>query len=460
MSLETVFKAYDIRGLVDGELSEKMAYQLGRAFVVFLKESGKNLTAKKLVVGQDMRSSSPAFAKAVSQGLLDEGVDVVDIGLCSTPLFNFACAHYPEQAGGIMVTASHNPAKYNGFKITLENGLPVGENNGLKRLKELVLADNFLPAQFGAKIESKNVYPDYEAKIFSLVNPQTIKPMKLVIDAGNGMAKVTIPKILAKLPIEVEYLYLEPDGNFPNHEANPLKTETLRDLQKKVMENKADFGFALDGDADRIGLIDELGEVVPASFVGGLIGLEVLKKHPAGLMLMDLRCSRSVKETWEKLGAKTDLCKVGHANIKKSMKERGAIFASELSLHVYYNDLYDLESPDLSLLYILKILSEQNQKLSELWKPLNYYFHSGEINFEVENKEEILEKLAEKYADAEINKLDGLLFTYPDLPAGEAGWWFSIRASNTEPVLRLNLEAKTEEVMKGKVKEVRKIIEE
>ncbi len=453
MISEHIFKAYDIRGLVEGELSEEMAYRLGRAFVVFLREKGEDLTNKKLVSGYDMRPSSPGFQKELIRGMNDEGVSVVNIGLTSTPLFNFACAHYSDHAGGIMVTASHNPAEYNGFKLTTGNGLPIGRATGMNKIKELVLANNFSGIKKQGRVENFDPYPDYEAKIFSLVDTSLIKPMKIVVDAGNGMGKVTIPKVLSKLPIEVEYLYLEPDGNFPNHEANPLKTETLRDLQKKVLEIRADFGFALDGDADRVGLVDETGEVVPASFVGGLIGLEVLQKHQNSLLLMDLRCSRSVKEIWEENGAKTDFCMIGHANIKKMMKETKAVFASELSLHLYYQDMYDLECSDLSLLYILKILSEKNKKLSELWQGMVRYSHSGEINFEVENKEEILRKLEEKYTDAEINKLDGLLFTYPD-------YWFSVRTSNTEPVLRLNLEAKTEELMGEKVNEVRKVIEE
>lgn len=449
---EHIFKAYDIRGLADGELSADFAYKLGRAFILFLREEDIDLTAKKVVAGRDMRPSSPDLQKAMIQGFLDEGIDCVEIGMASTPLFNFACANYPEHIGGIIVTASHNPAKYNGFKITMGNGLPVGMATGMKRIKELILADNFTDVKNKGHVEKFDPYIGYETKIFSLVNPQIIKPLKLVVDAGNGMAKVTIPKILEKLPVEVEYLYLEPDGNFPNHEANPLKIETLVDLQKKVLENKADFGFALDGDADRIGLVDELGEVVPASFVGAIVGLEVLKKYPGSLMLYDLRLSRSVKEVWEKFGAKTDVCPVGHSKIKPLMKKTNAVFATELSQHLHYKDMSDTESSDLSLMYVLAILSESDKTLGEIWKPLNYYFHSGEINFEVENKEEILKKLKNKYADAEINKLDGLLFTYPD-------YWFSVRASNTEPLLRLNLEAKTEKIMKEKVREITEIIE-
>lgn len=448
---ENIFKAYDIRGLADEELSEEMAYRLGRAFIVFLREKWLNLENKKVVIGQDMRLTSPKFSESIIRGFMAEGIDCIDIGLCSTPLFNFACAHYPDHVGGIMVTASHNPAEYNGFKLTMGDGLPIGLITGMERIKQLVLENNFSDSIKTAQKTKFNPYPDYEKKIFSLVDKNSLKNKKIVIDFGNGMGSVTFDRLLKTLPIEVSYLYSEPDGNFPHHEANPLKTDTLLDLQKKVLIEKADFGFALDGDADRIGLVDELGQVVPASFVGGLVGLEVLQKHPGDLMYYDLRCSRAVKEIWEENSAKTDICKVGHANIKKMMKDSGAVFASELSLHLYFHDTYDLECPELAFLYILKILSENNKTLSEIWQPMNRYFHSGEINFEVEDKNKVLNFLKEKYNDAQVNTLDGLLFTYPD-------WWFNVRASNTEPVLRLNLEAHTEEKMKEKVAEIKEII--
>ncbi|HLC69917.1 MAG TPA: phosphomannomutase/phosphoglucomutase [Patescibacteria group bacterium] len=449
---KTIFKAYDIRGLVQGELSKELAYQIGRSFPVLLQEKGTDSTNKKLVVGYDMRASSQEYYPEVIRGLNDAGISVVNIGLSSTPLFNFACAHYPEHAGGIMVTASHNPAEYNGFKLTLGDGLPIGKNNGMSRLAELVNMTYVVSGGGQAKTEEKNVLKDYMDRVLGLVPRSSLKPLKIVVDAGNGMAKVTLPEILKQLPVEVEYLYLEPDGNFPNHEANPLKVETLKDLQAKVLETKADFGFALDGDADRVGLVDNQGQVVPASFVGGLVGLEVLRSKPGSTLLYDLRMSRAVKEIWEKNGGQTQMCPVGHANIKAFMKERKAVFAAELSLHLYYGDMYDVESSDLSLLYILKILSESNKKLSELWPVMNTKFHSGEINFEVEDKEIILQKLKTKYSDAVISDLDGLTFTYPN-------FWFNVRGSNTEPLLRLNLEADDEATMQEKIKEVKKIIQ-
>ncbi len=449
-----IFKAYDIRGLVEGELSDELAYKIGRAYGVFLRERGLFDNKKWVVVGYDMRLSGIGYSQAVRTALRDEGFNVVDVGLVSTPLFNFACAHYSDHIGGIMITASHNPAQYNGFKITMGDGTPVGKGNGMDRICELSEQATLAKTSQLGELKSMNVLEDYLAKIFSLVKPEEIKPLKIVLDAANGMGKVTFVEMLKRLPIQVEYLYLEPDGTFPNHEANPLKTETLKDLQAKVVEISADFGFALDGDADRIGLVDENGQVVGASSVGALIGLEVLasSKEKNPLMYCDLRSSKIVREVWQEKGAKTALCPVGHALIKKIMKESKALFASELSLHLFFQEMYDVESSDLALLYILKILSSSGKKVSELVKPFSKYFHSGEINFHITNKDEIFAQLRNKYSDAVILDFDGLHFSYPD-------WWFCVRTSNTEPVLRLNLEADTKEEMDKKLVEVKEIVE-
>jgi phosphomannomutase len=449
----SIFKAYDIRGLVETELSSELAYRIGRAFVVWLKQNSIMLEDRYLVVGRDMRLSSEPFQKEVMRGITDEGINVIDIGLTSTPLFNFAVAHYLRHAGGIMITASHNPAKYNGFKITLENGLPLGKNNGMDELRDIVLKGEFTNVSKKGNVSLQDIFSDYLAKIFSIIPPETIRPSKIIVDAGNSMAKVTLPKVLEKLPVEVEYLYLEPDGTFPNHEANPLKTETLKDLQKKVTETGAQFGFALDGDCDRVGLVDEQGNVVDASLVGALIGLEVLRQHPKSFMLYDLRSSMILKEVWEASGATTTMCKVGHANIKANMLESDAVFASELSLHLYYHDFYNVECSDLSLLYLLLIISREQKPLSQLLQPFKKYFHSGEINFEVQNKEEVMKMIEDQYSDEalQISHLDGLWMKF------EWGW-VSIRASNTEPVMRLNLEAKSTEIMKEKIEEFRDLI--
>jgi protein subunit release factor B len=317
----------------------------------------------------------------------------------------------------------------------------------MSEIKELVLNGVVTMPEVGdINFPKKDVLADYVHKIFSIVPQDVIRPMKIVVDAGNGMAQTTFPYVLQKLPVQVEYLYLEPDGNFPNHEANPLKVETLAQLQKKVIETGADFGFALDGDADRIGLVDEKGQVVDASFVGALIGLEVLRNHPQARMLYDVRSSMIVPEVWQAAGASVEMCKVGHANIKKALKETSGAFASELSLHLYYQDTFDVESTDLSLLYMLQLLSREPQSLSELIAPLKKYFHSGEINFEVEDKVGAVSRVEEKYKNqaSEISYLDGLWMRF------EWGW-LSVRLSNTEPVVRLNVEATTKAAMEEKV---------
>ncbi|MBT4153243.1 MAG: phosphomannomutase/phosphoglucomutase [Candidatus Magasanikbacteria bacterium] len=448
-----IFKAYDIRGLVEGELSEELAYAVGRAFVVLLREKGIALHGKSLIVGQDMRATSPAFAEQVMRGINAEGVDVIDIGMTTTPVFNVSCAEGAEFAGGIMVTASHNPSEYNGFKLTMDTGLPIGKDTGMGRLYELADAGEWVDAEVAGTIEKRDVRDAYIEKLFSFVDTAVIKPLKIVIDGGNGMGDVIFPLWLKKLPVEVTYMYMEPDGTFPNHEANPLKSETLLDLSKKVVELGADFGFALDGDADRVGFVDETGAVIDPSAVAGIIGLEFLKTHPKAHMLYDLRSSRVLKDVFEAQGATTEPCMVGHANIKKMMKEVNAQFASELSLHIFFGNMHNLESTDLCLLSVLALLSTDPKKISEHAAAFAKYAHSGEMNFEVEDKDGAIARLKEVYgsqAKKEL-ELDGLWL--------ELDWgWFNVRKSNTEPVLRLNLETEDRALTEEKVAEVKKVI--
>ncbi len=446
-----IFKAYDIRGLVVSELSPDLAYRVGYYFVDLLKiETGRaDFKGKAVIVGRDMRDSSLLFQSQVIAGIRDRGVNVIDIGLVSTPLFNFACTELPESAGGIMVTASHNPAEYNGFKATLPTGTSVP---GVQFLpcREIALTRS---VQTGALSELEPL-PLYQNKIFSFVSPAVIKPLRVVIDAGNGMAAATFPVWLKQLPVTVEFLYLEPDGTFPNHEANPLKTETLAALQAKVVAAKADFGFALDGDCDRIGLVDETGAVVEASFVSALLGLEVLRDHPGAPMIYGLTCSRIVPELWRSAGAAaTEPSAPGHAKIKKLMKDIGAAFAGELSGHLYYRDIHDLESSDLSLLYVLRLLSREGRPLSELLQPLKKYAHSGEINFKVADTAATLNRLEQAFSGEakSVNRLDGLTF--------DCSWgWFNVRASNTEPLLRLNAEAYDASDLEERLAAIRAII--
>lgn len=453
---DAIFKAYDIRGLVEGQLSAELAYRVARAFVQVLRSENTQLSGKKLVVGYDMRPTSLIFKDQVIQGFLDEGVDVVDIGMVSTPLFNFACAHFVEHAGGIMVTASHNPAEWNGFKLTRENGLPIGQGNGMEMIRELTQTAEFVDASEKGKVAQRDVREEYFTKLFSLVDITSLQPLTVVIDYGNGMGSVTFADLIKKIPgLRVHSLYAEPDGTFPNHEANPLKVETLSALCARVREVGADFGFALDGDADRIGVVDETGEVVEASYVGTLLGLEVLRTHPGMHMLYDLRSSLIARDMWEAQGATTEMCMIGHALIKNMMKRVGAGFASELSLHIFFGDMYNLESTDLAFLYFLLLRSRSNLPLSKLIVPLKKYFHSGEINFEVEDKAKMMKTVLEKYKNEaiEISDLDGVYLRF-------AWGWLSVRQSNTEPVLRLNVEANSQAVMQAKVQELSALLRE
>jgi len=439
-----IFKAYDIRGLYPDEINGETAYNIGRALVTFTK-------AKKIAVGRDMRVSSPEMETALLKGITDQGADVVKIGLASTPMIYFS-SWKMEVDAAVIITASHNPAQYNGMKFCWKGAVPIGEGSGMEEIKELAIKGEFVDAEEKGKVEEnleiKNQYIDYTAGFFN----KDFAKKKIVVDFGNGMASVE-KAVFEKFPenLEVKYLFEELDGNFPNHEANPLKVETLEVLQKTVLEKNADLGISYDGDADRVGFVDEKGEVVPMDYLIALLAKEVLKKNPGGLILMDLRSSNAVKEVIEEAGGKVNRCRVGHSLIKKQMREQGAIFAGELSGHYFFQSNSKAEMATLAVLMLLNLMNETGQKMSELVADLKRYFHSGEINSEVEDKNVVMEKLKEKYADGKLDEMDGIRIDFPD-------WWFSVRASNTEPVLRLNLEAKTEELMEEKRDEALGII--
>lgn len=441
----SIFKAYDIRGIYPRDLNEEVAYLVGRAIVVLTG-------AKTVVVGYDARFSSDSLVQAVIKGVTEQGADAVNIGLVTTPMLNFAVAEHPEHEAGIMVTASHNPKEYNGLKLCYGNALPIGENTGMADIKKLVLEEKFSAAMPG-KILKKEILDAYVEKVLSLIDVKNIKPLKIVVDTANAVGAIPLPEFFKKIPCQLIPLYFELDGNFPNHEANPLKEETLVDLKKKVLEESADLGVAIDGDADRIGFVDEKGETVRADLILALIAKKILEEKPGGLVLYDVRSSRIAREVVEKAGGRAEMCRVGHALIKKQMWDNGALFAGEFSSHFYYRDFYNVESGDLTMLKLLEIISLSGRKLSEIVAPLLRYHHSGEINFEVSDKEGKMKELEEKYgvAASEISHLDGVRLDFSD-------WWFNVRSSNTEPLLRLNLEAKTKELMEQKKKELTEII--
>ncbi|MFA5128831.1 MAG: phosphomannomutase/phosphoglucomutase [Patescibacteria group bacterium] len=442
----SIFKAYDIRGVYPRDLNEETAYLVGRAMVVITG-------AKTIVVGHDARFSSDSLIQAVMKGVTEQGADAINIGLVTTPMLNFAVAEYKEHEAGIMVTASHNPKDYNGLKLCYENALPIGENTGMAELKKMVIEGKFPEAATRGKIAKKEILDAYVKKVLSLVDAEKIKPLKIVVDTANAVGVIPLPEIFKKIPCKIIPLYFELDGSFPNHEANPLKEETLVDLKKKVLEEGADMGVAIDGDADRIGFVDEKGETVRADLILALIARELLQKNPGELVLYDVRSSLVVREEVENTGGRAEMCRVGHALIKKQMWDNGAFFAGEFSSHFYYRDFYNVESGDLTMLKLLEIISQSGKSFSEIVAPLSRYYHSGEINFEVRDKTRKMKELEEKYgaAASEISHLDGVRLDFSD-------WWFNVRPSNTEPLLRLNLEAKTKELMEEKKKELTEII--
>lgn len=424
----TIFKAYDIRGTVPDQLDAELAQRIGRATARFLG-------AGPVVIGRDARSHSPELHAALVNGVRDEGVDVVDIGLVGTPILYHAVDRLGA-AGGIMLTASHNPGQYNGMKICRENAIPIGEASGLRDIERItgeVTGD--APAAERGSVQEVDAVGTYveQALAIGAGRPK----LKVAIDCGNGMAAVGLAPVLARLDLEVEPLYFEPDGTFPNHEADPLKVENLADVAAAVKRVGADFGVAFDGDSDRAVFVDDHGEPIPSDFVTCLLARRQLVRHPGGIVLYDLRSSRVTAEEIEAAGGVAHMSRVGHSFVKAQMREEGAIFGGELSGHFYFRFSETLIADDgiAAFVAMLDVLAESGQSLSALVAPLKRYAASGEINRRVNDTEALIEAIAREHVDApEVSHLDGLLVRYPD-------WWFNLRPSNTEPVLRLNLEA-------------------
>jgi phosphomannomutase len=435
----SIFKAYDIRGLVDKELTADFCFKTGVAFAIFLQQQREPAT---VVIGEDMRPSSPVYADAFSAGVTSQGMDVIRIGLASTDLLYFAAGklNYP----GAMFTASHNPAEYNGIKLCFSGARPIGKESGLLAIEKLVMEGApIAPRSVG--VEKKlDLLEEYVEHLLTLVTLEGNRPLKIVIDAGNGMAGHTAPAVFAKLNAEVIEMYFELDGTFPNHEANPIDDKNLKDLKAAVKKHKADIGLAFDGDADRCFLVDEKGEGVNPSTLTALIAARELKKNPGSTIIYNLISSKAVPEIVEENGGKPVRSRVGHSYIKKLMAETGAVFGGEHSGHFYFKDFWKADSGMLAALHAIAALGEAKAPLSEILKPYSRYFSSGEINSKVKDAGESMKIIQGKYGEAVGNKeddLDGLTITSDQ-------WWFNVRASNTEPVLRLNVEADTPALMK------------
>jgi phosphomannomutase len=426
MDLDLIFKAYDIRGTYPDQLDAEICRRVGAAFARFAG-------APTILIARDMRPSGPELAGAFAEGASSQGVDVVDLGLASTDLMYYASGAL--DAPGAMFTASHNPAGYNGIKLCLTGAKPVGEDTGLAEIKKLATED-LAPAPATGGLSERNVLDAYAAHVRSFVDTSSLRPLKVVADTANGMGGYVAPKVFEGLPFEVEYLFQELDGTFPNHPADPIQVENLRSLQARVLETGADIGLAFDGDADRVFLVDEKAQPVSGSLTTALLAKGILAKHPGETILHNLICSKSVPEVIRESGGTPVRTRVGHSFIKAVMAETGAVFGGEHSAHYYFRDNYRADSGLIASLIVLEQLSVSGQKLSELLAPLDRWAASGEINSRVDDTGAVIERIAEQYASGEQDRLDGLTVDF-----GE--WWFNLRPSNTEPLLRLNLEART-----------------
>ena len=436
--LEKIIKAYDIRGLVKDEITPDFSFSLGVAYAKFLELEREPAT---IVVGEDMRPSSSPLADAFSDGATSQGMDVIRIGLASTDMLYFASGKL--NLPGIMFTASHNPAKYNGMKLCKSGAKPIGQESGLVKIRQLIEEGVPISNRPVGTVRKQDLLTDYVDYLLARFSEKTFtkRKLKVVIDAGNGMAGFTAPAVMEKLKIDLVPMYFELDGNFPNHEANPIEPENLKALQKRVKKEKADIGLAFDGDADRCFLIDENGDLVNPSALTALIAVRELKANPGATIIYNLISSKAVPEVISENGGTALRSRVGHSYIKSLMAESGAIFGGEHSGHFYFGDFWRADSGMLAALYALAELMATSKPLSNLLKPYNRYFSSGEINSKVKDAKKSINLIREKYQGSyQVDELDGLTITADT-------WWFNLRSSNTEPLLRLNVEANTEKQM-------------
>jgi len=447
---EKVFKAYDIRGYFPEEINSEFAFSLGRAFIEFLKQqyykSGRKSRNLKILIGRDGRKSSPILAKSLIKGILSSGADVVDIGLSATPLFYFSVVHF-DCDGGIEVTASHNPSQFNGFKIVRKKAVPVSGKTGLERIKFLMDKDGGKKREGPeGKIIKKKAIKKYVKFVSSGFKFKDFLPFRIVIDTANAVPGILIPEIFKKTPFKIFTIFKKLDGSFPNHEPNPLIEKNLRFLKEKVKEKKADIGIAFDGDGDRIVFVDERGETIQGGLICALISHILLSKNKGEKIIYDIRLSNVVREVIRKNGGLPLLSHVGHSIIKEKMRKEDVLFAGEFSGHFYYKFHYFLETPFFVLFKILEKASKDKVSVSELIKPFRIYFHSGEMNFKVEDKEKVIAKLEKIYGGkGKVSHFEGLRVDFKD-------WWFNVRISNTEDLLKLVIEAKEKKVMEKRKK--------
>ena len=439
----SIFKAYDIRGVYPDPLNEEVAYAVGRAFVNLL-------ACEEVVVGRDMRLSSPAIKEHLIRGLTEQGADVVDIGMVGTDQYYHACATLGRP--GLMVTASHNPPEYCGFKMVRNMPYLLSGDSGIQDLRHLVEEEGWGEPLRSGEVRTQDVSQGFIDKVLELVDPTQIKPLKVVADTGNGMVGPILQKVYDRLPVELIGIYLDPDGSLPNHGLDPMQPENRADLERRVIEEGADIGFAFDGDGDRFFIVDDRGHFVPGDFVTALMGCYMLERDPGGKVVYDVRCSWAVPDLIKQAGGTPLVERVGHSFLKPRIFEEGAVYAGELSGHYYFREFYGADSGIVPSLVILEMLSKRGVKLSELLAPLeSKYFLSSEINSRVDDPLAKIEALAKRYGDGAIERIDGITISFDD-------WHFNVRPSNTEPLLRLNLEALSQGMMEQKRDEVLEFI--
>ena len=440
---DAIFKAYDVRGVVPEQFDSDMARSIGAAFARFVHEEDPTVT--RVLVARDMRPSGVDMVEAFADGVCSKGLDVVDLGLGSTDLLYFAAGSL--DAPGAMFTASHNPAQYNGIKFCRSGARPVGEESGLFQIRDWA-AEGVAPAATTGTVSHEDLLSRFADHVRSFIDVSTLRPLKVVADTANGMGGLVVPAVFGSLPFDLEVLFGELDGTFPNHPADPIQPENQRDLKAKVLEVGADIGLAFDGDADRVFLVDERGVGLSGSTTTAILADAILKRNPGGKVVHNLICSKSVPEVILEAGGVPIRSRVGHSFIKQIMAESGAVFGGEHSAHYYFADNYRADSGLIAAVLVLEQLCIRNIALSELRKPYERYADSGEINTVVDDPAAVIERVATAFADHAQDRLDGLT-----VDAGD--WWFNLRASNTEPLLRLNLEAATPELVDQHVDEVK-----
>ena len=444
-----IFKAYDIRGIYPDQFNEEDAWKIGSATAQFLRsllrgyERGQ-ANAQSLCVGRDMRTHSESLAQALIEGMISTGANIIDIGMIDTPQMYFAINHLGT-CGGVQVTASHNPAKYNGFKISGLNAKPVGADTGLKDIEHIAMALLHTKGTASGSVEKRDLTEEYKNHVLKFLNPKT-KKLKIAVDASNGMAGKMVPAVFDELPIEIIEINFEHEGKF-KHEPNPLVAKNLSQVKSAVKKSKCDFGICFDGDADRLMMVDEKGKTIGCDLMTALMVPYFMEKEPKSTIVYDLRSSRIVREEIIKHGGTPRRERVGHAFMKKALRDSHAIFGGEVSGHFYYRDNFYTDSAMITLVHMINIVSQSKAKVSELIKPLRRYFSSGELNFEVEDKQTKMDELARRYSDGQVDFLDGVTVGYKD-------WWCNCRPSNTEPLLRLNLETKSKELLEEKLTEI------